>query len=104
MRKFFGAASSSLTNLGEENPQHIPTVSVRSRKKVQVPRAGGGTEDGAMYTGELIDNLVEQVESAELTAFVRVTEARKAKALAPACNTYIYEFVRNQPLSGIGVA
>jgi hypothetical protein len=56
-----------------------------------------------MYTGELIANLVEQVESIEATAFVKVTEARKPKA-APAYNTYIYEFVRNQPLSGIGVA
>jgi hypothetical protein len=57
-----------------------------------------------MYTGELIEDLLEKVESAELTAFVRVTEARKAKSAAPAYNTYIYEFVRNQPLSGIGVA
>jgi hypothetical protein len=57
-----------------------------------------------MYTGELIENLLEQVESVELTAFVKVTEARKPKSAAPAYNTYIYEFVRNQPLSGIGVA
>ena len=57
-----------------------------------------------MYTGELIENLVEQVESVELTAFVKVTEARKPKSAAFSHNTYIYEFVRNQSLSGIGVA
>jgi hypothetical protein len=57
-----------------------------------------------MYNGELIENLFEQVESAEAIAFVKVTEARKPKTAAPAYNTYIYEFVRNQPLSGIGVA
>jgi hypothetical protein len=57
-----------------------------------------------MYTGELIENLVEQVESVELTAFVKVTEARKPKSAAFSHNTYIYEFVRSQPLSGIGVA
>jgi hypothetical protein len=57
-----------------------------------------------MYKGELIDDLLEQVASAEAIAFVKVSEARKPKAAAPAYNTYIYEFVRTQPLSGIGVA
>ena len=54
-----------------------------------------------MYTGELIEDLFEQVESAELTAFVKVTEARKPKAVASAANTYIYEFTRSQSVAGV---
>ena len=46
-----------------------------------------------MYTGELIDQLIEDVESVELGATVRVVQT-KQPAYVP-YNTYMYEFRHN---------
>ncbi|MBI2682765.1 MAG: hypothetical protein HYX26_06030 [Acidobacteriales bacterium] len=43
-----------------------------------------------MYTGELIDQLIENVESVELGTFTRVVQARQP-ANVP-YHTYFYEF------------
>jgi hypothetical protein len=46
-----------------------------------------------MYTGELINSLMESVEDAERNVFVKVTTARKSGD-AQAFNTYMYDFGR----------
>ena len=43
-----------------------------------------------MYTGEMIDNLIEKVLNAEQCAQVSVVQARKPATVA--YNTFIYEF------------
>ena len=48
-----------------------------------------------MYTGGMIDELIENVQQAEQHAFVRVTQAKKISN-PPAFATYIYEFGRRQ--------
>jgi hypothetical protein len=71
-----------------------------SRKKFSkagsVVRAGGD----AMYTGELINELFENVESAERKVFVKVTTAKKATD-SQRFHTYMYDFGREEL---IGVA
>ena len=60
-----------------------------------------------MYTGEMIENLIEKVQCAEATSIVRVTQARRRASADITFNTFIYEFGRAQNLSGpgtIGVA
>jgi hypothetical protein len=49
-----------------------------------------------MYTGEMIENLIEKVEDAEATAFVKVTQARRAANVTPLFETFIYEFGRSR--------
>lgn len=40
-----------------------------------------------MYTGEMIDNLIEKVQKAEQTAFLRVTQGRRrTESVPPAFN------------------
>jgi hypothetical protein len=46
-----------------------------------------------MYTGELINSLMESVEDAERNVFVKVTAARKSSD-AQVFNTYMYDFGR----------
>jgi hypothetical protein len=48
-----------------------------------------------MYTGEMIETLIEKVEKAEATAFVRVTQAKRPANNAAFFTTFIYEFGRN---------
>ena len=48
-----------------------------------------------MYTGEMIEHLIEKVEDAEATAFVKVTQAKRAN-VAPLFETFIYEFGRSR--------
>jgi hypothetical protein len=95
-----GHASSSLTNKGEAIPQFIPTVSMRVLEKFSktgsVVRAGGD----AMYTGELINELIEDVENAERKVFVKVTTAKKPTG-SQLFHTYMYDFGREEL---IGVA
>lgn len=51
-----------------------------------------------MYTGELIESLIDNVEDAERNALVTVTVASKARRQQ--YDTYIYEFGR-QELIGV---
>ena len=48
-----------------------------------------------MYTGELINTLLENVEDAERKVLVQVTSARNASQ-TQVYNTYIYDFGRTQ--------
>jgi hypothetical protein len=58
-------------------------------------QGSGGSGGEAMYTGEMIDNLIESVESAEAMAFVRITRAKRPVNAALGFNTYIFEFGRS---------
>ena len=52
-----------------------------------------------MYTGELINDLLENVQDAERNVFVKVTAARKADMQK--FDTYMYDFGRE---AMVGVA
>lgn len=51
-----------------------------------------------MYTGELINELLENVQDAERNVFVKVTAARKADAQK--YDTYMYDFGR-EAMAGV---
>jgi hypothetical protein len=53
-----------------------------------------------MYTGELINELIEDVENAERKVFIKVTAAKKATD-SQLFHTYMYDFGREEL---IGVA
>ena len=48
-----------------------------------------------MFTGQLIEELIEDVQQAEQKNFIRVTEARRPAGV-PLYSTYIYEFGRRE--------
>jgi hypothetical protein len=64
-----------------------------TRKKFEQDRLCGGVGGDAMYTGELIDRLFENVEVAERKLLVQVT-APQVFADNEAFRTYMYEFGR----------
>jgi hypothetical protein len=47
-----------------------------------------------MYTGELINELLENVQDAERKVFIKVTAARKAELQK--FDTYMYDFGREE--------
>jgi hypothetical protein len=47
-----------------------------------------------MYTGELINELLENVQDAERKVFIKVTTARKAELQR--FDTYMYDFGREE--------
>ena len=54
-----------------------------------------------MYTGEMIDNLIEDVQNAEALAFVRITHAKRPLQVVPSFNTYIFEFGRSEQFGAV---
>jgi hypothetical protein len=50
----------------------------------------------AMYTGEMIDDLIADVQHVEALAFVRITQAKRPLHVVPNFNTYIFEFGRSE--------